>query len=116
MLKESDLFGFTGTEHLYMHFTRLLHYTDGIKFMAEEAGAYWLIDAIASYQPQFKTNEGLQEFQLWNLDVAEKTAVLTMREDSGEKPKVSQRISFTDFPFSIKLYVENGVLLLPSEH
>lgn len=49
--------------------------------------------------------------------VMEQALVLTMREDTGKSPIVRQRIEFTDFPLKlITLYVENGVLLLPSEH
>lgn len=48
--KQLDLSPFTGTEHWYKHWLGGLLYTDGVKYVADQAGAYWLIDAIASYQ------------------------------------------------------------------
>jgi len=112
---ESELTNFTGTEHHYRHWLGIL-YTDGIQFLAERAEAYWLIDAIASLQPEIPRAE--REFQLWELTVGDdRSAILEVRPDSGQPVIVSQKILSTDFPLrSIKLYVENGVLLLPSEH
>lgn len=106
---------FTGTEHYYRHWSGLL-YTDGVRYMAEEGKAYWLIDAVASYQRELK-GDRLQEFQLWELRVQDRAGVLTCREDSGMEPVVEQRIEYTDFPLDeIKLYVIRGVLILPSEY
>ncbi len=106
---------FTGTENYYRHGSGLL-YTDGVKYVAEEGKAYWLIDAIASYQRELKS-ERLREFQLWELRVQDRQGVLTCKEDSDCPEVVRQEIEFTDFPLDyIKLYVESGVVLLPSEH
>jgi hypothetical protein len=93
-----------------------LNFTDGIKYLAEKAGAYWLIDAIASWQPEL--NESDREFQLWELTVnSDNGALLECRRDSGQPAIVTQKIDYTDFPLpSIKLFVQNGVLLLPSEY
>src|ERR1039458_7739091 len=41
---------FTGTEEYHRHWMRRITFTDGVKFLAEQAGAYWLIDLIASWQ------------------------------------------------------------------
>jgi hypothetical protein len=115
-----DLSPFTGSEQRYWHFTGLL-YTDGVNHVAEAANAYWLIDAIASYQhdPRIVRNRRLQEFQLWTLEVdtANKTGRLSLFEDSGCPPVLTQDLEYTDFPEPrIRFYVEDGVLLLPSEH
>lgn len=112
-LSQSELNQFTGTECYYRHW--LGHkYTDGVKFLAEKAGAYWLIDAVMSYQAKFKDIP----FQDWELTVEEdKTAVLTMKEDSDKPELVRQRIPLTDFPMPYaELYFIDGVLLLPSEY
>src|SRR5690606_36125280 len=45
---------FTGSETFYTHFTGRLIYTEGVQYLAEHAGAYWLIDAIASWQTEPK--------------------------------------------------------------
>jgi hypothetical protein len=43
--------------------------------------------------------------------------VLTCTDGDSEVPIITQQIEWTDFPLpSIRLYVERGVLLLPSEH
>lgn len=112
---ETELAGFTGTEHHYRSLLGL-RYTDGVKHLAERARAYWLIDAIASWQPKVRKIDA--DFQLWEL-IVEPTnrAVLTCRRDANALAQIWQDIDYTDFPVGrIKLYVERGVLLLPSEH
>ena len=115
-----------GTDDYHKHLLGML-YTDGVKELAENAECYWLLDAIASYQPKLRQNPRLRDFQLWLLVVGNEheflkpkhDAVLTCWEDTpvlGVKPAVIQEIEFTDFPLpEIKLYLENGVLFLPSE-
>lgn len=122
-LTEDDLRQFSGGEERYRHALlgdRFL-YTDGVRFLAEQAGAYWLIDAIASYQldRRIRGDAMLRDFQLWTLRLHNGGAVLTLRRDSGagQRPVIQQDIDYTDFPLDkVTLYVENGVLLLPSEH
>lgn len=119
-LQASDLSQFTGSETFYRHWTRRLIYTDGVKYLADEAGAFWLIDAVASYQldKRIAENESLVAFQLWELKVKEdKSAVLTMRADSGQPAIITQELEYTDFPLeTVKLFVCSGTLLLPSEY
>lgn len=114
MSLQTEIRQFTGTENWYQHMTRRITYTDGVKFVAEKYGAYWLIDAIASYQPV--TGPGMSDFQLWELKVDDSTAILTCRADSDQPIAIKQKIAYTDFPETIILYVESRVLLLPSEH
>ncbi len=110
-ISESDLNQFTGTENYYRHWTGQGVFTDGVQYLAEQAGAYWLIDAVFSYRRR-------EPFQVWTLRKNnDNSAVLTMQEDSGEPVKVRQKIPFTDFPLDrIKLYLIDSVLLLPSEY
>ena len=135
MLKPHELAQFTGTQD-YTRWSALfprMVLTDGAKYVAENGGgqgAYWLMDAIASHQPELRKNpdKRLQEMQFWNLAVsADKTAVLTCVADSGEPPAVEQKIAFTDFDLpEIALWVEPNnfpgdggsllVIYLPSEH
>jgi len=109
-----ELFQFIGTENWYKHGSGLLHYTDGIKYLADKAGAYWLIDLVASYQHKLKH----VPFQLWHIHVNDDdTAIVTIREDIGLKPLVTQKIKFTDFPMrDFEFYVSNGVLMLKGEY
>ena len=129
--KQSQLDQFTGTEG-YIRWSPLFRrmvLTDGAKFVADNGGgcgAYWLMDAIASHQPEALKNEMLRDIQFWTLEVAEddgrKSAVLTCRTDSGEKPTITQKIEYTDFDLpKIDLWVApldetTYAIYLPSEH
>ena len=114
MSLETELQQFTGTENYYKHWTGKLVNTEGVQYLAETHEAHWLVTAIASYQP-VKGKE-MDDFQLWELEVKDGSAVLTCRADSDEPAIITQIIPYTDFPESITLYLENKVLLLPSEH
>ena len=115
-LTESDLRQFTGTEFWYRHpFKRSITYTDGVKYVADTAGAYWLIDAIVF--AQLEKRIAAEEFQLWKLQVnPNATAQLTCEDGNGKVVK-TKRLTFTDFPLAeITFYFTNNVLLLPSEY
>lgn len=124
-LTQADLDQFIGTSCYYRYLFGL-KLTDGVKYLADNAGggAYWLLDIIASYQTSKKVRgEG---FQLWELKLVEKSkdphinnqpAVVTMKSDSDRPNIVRQTIMHTDFPLeSVKLYLIDGVILLPSEY
>ncbi|MGY8685259.1 DUF6876 family protein, partial [Bradyrhizobium sp. UFLA05-153] len=84
-----------------------------VKFMAEKCGAYWLIDEIALAQAFRATRQG---GGIPGLETTESTATLTCDDGNGNVV-LSKRIPFTDFPLdTIDLWVEGGVILLPSEH
>jgi hypothetical protein len=116
-LSKSDLAEFTGTEKWYRHtLVQNFLYTDGVKYVAEKAGAYWLIDEIAFQQAHPLVKR--EEFQVWtlNVDLEQSTATLTC--DNGNYQIVfTKQISYTDFPMEeIKIYVADNVILLPSEY
>lgn len=101
----TDLRQFTGTEkwHRWSKLFPNMLLTDGAKYVAENGGkhgAYWLMDAIASYQgaAEIKKQPALQQFQLWTLEVApDKTARLTCRADGDLPAAIEQAIEYTDF-------------------
>jgi len=113
MSLDEELLQFTGTLHYYRHFTGL-HYTDGIQYLAEHAGAYWLIDLVGSYQHKLRH----VPFQIWTLTVNDDhTARATMREDDNQPTTVRQDIPYTDFPLpTFECYCIDNVLLLKSEY
>lgn len=100
-----------GTEQYWTNDLLSFRYTDGVKFLHEACEAYWLLIAISSHHRK-------EPFQVWELKVNEdKSATLTMKEDSDQPTRVEQNIAFTDFPLEgIKLYQIDNVLLLPSEY
>jgi len=123
MLTASDLRQFTGTEGYtrWNPFSRMV-LTDGAKYLAEQAQCFWLMDAIASYQPKCLKEKMLRDIQFWTLKKDGKDMVLTCRKDSGYPPTVTQRFEYTDFPLDeVKLYVApldevHYVIMLPSEN
>jgi hypothetical protein len=104
-----------GSEAVFRHWSRRLAYTQGVRYLAEQAGAYWLIDLIASWciDPRIQANE----FVHWKLTVnADRTAV-AIADDGNGKEILRQTIPFTDFPLDeISLYLTDRTLLLPSEY
>jgi hypothetical protein len=92
-------------------------YTEGVSYLAENADCWWLIDAIESYHPALMCDPDYRQYQFWDLVVTGNAAVLTCRKDSDQEPTIRQVIAYTDFPLpAIALWVECGVLILPSEH
>ena len=117
-LTEADLSQFTGTSQWYTHPLGLM-YTDGVQYLADQAGAYWLLDAIASWQfdPRVPDDRMLQQIQFWKLTVnSDRSAVLVCERDSDDVA-VMQKIPSTNFSLqSVTIYCKDGVLLLPSEY
>jgi len=116
-LDKADLAQFTGSEHWYRHgINRKVLFTDGAKFVADQAGAYWLLDEIAIIQPHDK-RVAAEEFQVWKLTVnADHTGILTC-EDGNDHVVYTKHIAFTDFPpDGITLWFTNNTILLPSEY
>lgn len=118
MITQSELNQFSGTGEIYKHWLKAFTYTDGVKYLADQAKAHWLIDAIASHQPPLLRDEMLKEFQIWKLIVnsEDKTAKLICERDTDDVA-VTQDIPFTDFPLpEVKLFLVAKVLMLPSEY
>lgn len=121
MNKLEGLDQFIGTQEWHkwsILFPRVLM-TDGAMYVAETAEAFWLMDAIASYQPPLiKSNE---YFQVWKLEVHDNNSATLLCEDGNDKCLIDQEIEYTDFPKQgIKLYAiydgQYTVILLPSEY
>ena len=115
-LTAGDLRQFTGTEHWYRHpLMRRVLYTDGVKYLAEQGGAYWLIDIIAFAQIELAVTDA--DFQAWTLAVHEDRRAALISTDGNANALHRQTIPFTDFPLNeITLWVEARTILLPSEH
>lgn len=115
-LTQSDLDQFCGSEHYYfLPLFPACNYTDGVKFLAERGNAYWLLDLIFSAQISEKVRG--EEFQSWHIDIKPNTheGIVTATDGKG-KVIYMQKLPYTDFPFNLKLFYTNNVLLLPSEY
>jgi len=109
---EALLTGFTGTENWYKHWLGF-KYTDGVKYMADVSGSYWLLDVVGSYQPQLSR----AEFQIWRMQSKDGKGKVDVREDSDLASLVSQDIEFTDFPEgTFEMYFTDRTLLLKGEY
>ncbi|MDH5723433.1 MAG: hypothetical protein OEY94_08955 [Alphaproteobacteria bacterium] len=116
-LTAADLYQFTGSENWYRHaLNRKVLYTDGAQYLAEQGGAYWLLDTIAIAQAHIKA-VAAEEFQVWTLTVNPDHTALLICGDGNNRVVHTQSLPFTDFPLpEVKLYFCNNVILLPSEY
>lgn len=126
---------FYGTEHYYkLGFPSTAIITDGVKYVAEKVGAYWLfqdIDLYIKFNPKIKK----EEFVIWKLIIKEdSTATLTAYRDYDKDNSKTKNfksyglkkfdIPFTDFKSSTGLsdftiYSSNTdrlIIFLPSEY
>ena len=113
---KANLAQFTGTERYY-RINRKCVLTDGAKYLAEAAGAYWLMDAAAIYLMELGTDDW---FVLVRLVVNNDNALLTL-EDGNGGIRAKQEIPYTDFPLPEQIIyacwdTEQWVLMLPSEY
>lgn len=108
---------FTGSENWYRHsLNRKVLYTDGAQYLAEQGGAYWLIDSIAIAQAHIEV-VAAEEFQVWTLKVNPDSSALLTCDDGNGHVVYDQSIPFTDFPLpEVKLYFVDNVIMLPSEY
>lgn len=115
-LTAGDLLGFTGGGDQFRHWTGRLVYTTGVKYLADRAGAHWLIDAVASHQVNPLARR--EPFQVWVLAKQPGGgAVLEMNDGNSEAAIVQQQIEYTDFPLKrVELYFTDRVLMLPGEY
>lgn len=106
----------TGTEGYHRLHPGLLA-TDGAKYLADEAGATWLLDIVWSVLPKIA-----DEFAVLELTREEGSSRAEVFIHDGREPRTvyhRQSIPYTDFPLpTIKLYIQrNGlerVVMLPS--
>ena len=109
---------FTGTEqyHRFSIISKLV-ITDGVKYLCDKANCYWLMDIISSYQSTCNKDEMLRDMQFWTVKKTGKNTAVVICERDTDDVALTQDIPLTDFPLdTIKLYCQNGVILLPSEY
>ncbi len=106
---------FSGTTQYYFHpLFKAFRYTDGVRFLAKNAECYWLLEFIFSHQINSKIKA--LDFQVWRLVRRGEGCIITI-ENGNKKIIETFTLNFTTFPlYSITLWMEGNVLLLPSEH
>jgi hypothetical protein len=112
-MKERDYFDpkFYGTENYWKHWMGFL-YTDSLKYFCETYKAFWTLDVVGSYMPDLKD----YDFLVICFDVDNGQCNFTVREDSNTPIIIQQFIESTDLTVSVRLFMENKVLLFPSDH
>lgn len=112
-----ELQNFTGTEHWYRHsLNRNMLYTDGVQYFAEKAGAYWLLDIIATELHRLQQVHGFLTVTAESLD-SKATLQAHTEVDGVEQIVWSRKIDYTDLPAGAwKFFYTDDVLLLPSEY
>ena len=87
--------------------------------MAEMCEAFWLVADILACQYTPKVRK--EAFQAWTLTLnteGKSSNALLVGENGNGKLIAKLEIPYTDFPLleGITLFLEDGILLLPSEH
>ena len=119
---ERQLAQFTGSEllHRYSSLFRYIELTDGVKYLADNAQCYWLMDLIASHQTNPRVR--LESFQVWKLKLTEDGGCyITCDSGNHGQPIASQKVEYTDFPLDdFILYAtwegDNLIIMLPQEY
>ena len=101
---------YNGTWNYYRHPLGLL-YTDSVRDFAQSHHAYWVIDVVASYLPDLNQFP----FLILCFDVDGCSCSFYAKEDSGMPDVVRQDIPYTDLGLNIKLYLEDSLLMFPTD-
>jgi len=115
-LDPATLSQFTGTAQ-YWRVARQFVITDGVKYLAETAACFWLIDAAISHLLEIGTADW---FVLVRTEVSGSSAVMVYEDGNGAE-YARQAIPYTDLQLpSVNLYAvwdsERWVIMLPSEY
>jgi hypothetical protein len=108
---QAELRQFRGTAVRYQYHD--ISITEGVKYLAERAGCYWLVDIVCGIWPKLQDDL----LVICELTVnADQSAVFIAIGDE-EEVLYRQRIPVTDFPGDwVKLWFSEKVLFLPNEY
>ena len=109
---KNDLKQFIGTEHYYSDFMGL-KLTDGVKYFAEKYSANWLVsDAAVIVMMKLKNHP----FISLDVNISDKETIFNYT-DGNDNVLFKQKYSLVDLPNgSLKFFISNGVMMLPSEY
>lgn len=114
-----DTSHFTGTEayHRFGLFPDVA--TDGAIHVAKQAGAFWLLDAIAA-QLRHKSRHKEDYFAVAKLEVSDSKGALTLDDGNGNV-FATEKVHYTDYPdpevtFFAQWDGNRWVLMVPSEY
>ena len=115
-LTAQDLARFTGTT-CYYRISKQHLLTGGTQYLAEQAGCYWIMDAVSSHVTEIGTQDW---FIVVRIEVTDYGAIMRY-EDGNGRELARQAIPYTDFPLrNLTLYAvwdtQHWVIMLPSEY
>lgn len=107
-----ELNQFSGTENWYRHAMSTMLYTDGVKYFAETAGAYWFVDMAAFLILPLAVKEGFASITLYCKDGRAEILVT-----DGNEHELLRNTTPTDCPEgTYGFYLTDNVLMLTSEY
>lgn len=114
---ESQLPSFTGTGQWYRVSPRLV-ITDGIRFVLDNTGGYWLSAVVNSIQTLLSRTGKDISFQNYTLKRVPDTKTFNLIVDDGNNNILYEKVLVSNsFPLdSFKFYYMNNIMLLPSEY
>lgn len=87
-------------------FTKRYSHTEGINYLAKNAGCYWLLDIVTSTYHLLRE----ESFQLWKVE-KQGEGVKVICEDGRDNILYEQDVEYSDFPLdSFSFYCELGSL------
>ena len=108
---ESNLNQVIGTESYHRYLGGVV-LTDGAKYFAEQAGAFWLMDILAT-QPEIRE----LPFAHAKLHVSKDETGKLVVTDGNDNVKYRRTLGFTDCPPGTwTFFITNGVIMVPSEY
>jgi len=109
---------FTGTENYY--YNRMypgLKYTSGVQYFLTSAEAYWFLDIIGFCLFPNQAKQEWPGFLTIIVLVSDDNKAVIAVEDGNHNQLHTQKVPYTDCPEGDwKLWLIDGVLLLPSEY
>ena len=115
-----ELRNFYGTEAYYRANPGLLA-TDGVKFLADNAGCYWLLDMVWSYLPVLRKSRDTFFVVRYAGTPGESGLFFITDDIPANQTYATQTVEYSDFPLDeIVMYLsateEEFVLMLRSEY
>ena len=114
-MKTIDLSQFYGTEkyHKTFVFSPTLKHTDGVQYFAEQAGAFWFLDIVATEIYPFSNKYPFMTIYLTAKDGKAEIIV----QDGDISRLYQKQIDFTDCPDgTYEFFLTDDVLMLCSEY
>ncbi len=113
----TELASFIGTTQYYRITNRFI-VTEGVKYLADQASCYWLLDLYASHLVSI--DHQAERFTVLKMVRQGRGAYISI-EDGNDRQLASQVVEYTDFPLpTIQLYAcwdgQYWVAMLPSEY